>query len=310
MYTLAHVSDWHGTLPRVRLAELLNKRCLGWLSWHLKRRRVHRPEVLGALFKDLKSQRPDHVAVTGDLTNLALPIEFEAAAAQLADLGPPDWVSLVPGNHDAYVPVEPARGWDLWAEYMATDDSLAEEAESRPVVAPQAADFPTVRVRGPMAFVGVCSAQPTPAGHASGRVGRDQLDQLAATLAELRMRELCRVVLIHHPVNDDGFSPRRRLRDSSDLRDVLREVGADLVLHGHGHRTLIGQVEGPEGPIPVVGVRSASHTVDSEERRARYHLFRVRRIAVGSAPRFGFELSTRGYDDATGAFETEEVRSL
>jgi 3',5'-cyclic AMP phosphodiesterase CpdA len=267
--------------------------------------------VLRELFKDVKRQAPDHVAVTGDLTNIALPREFETAAQLLAELGPPEWVSLVPGNHDAYVAVPRAQGWDLWSEYMVSDEELEDrKSPAAPLRAPRNDEFPSVRIRGPVALVGACSAVPTPRGYASGRLGAGQLERLASTLAELRARELCCVLLIHHPVTDEGFTPRRRLVDAAALREVLRNVGADLVLHGHGHKTVATEIEGPECPIPVVGVRSSSHSADIESRRAQYHQFRIERSAVSGGPRFRFGLVTRGYEAASGGFVLESERLL
>ena len=306
-FTLAHVSDWHVTsLEGCRARDLANKRLLGWLSWMQRRRHRHRPDILRALFKDLKRQAPDHVAVTGDLTNIALPDEFVAAAGWLADLGPPAWVSLVPGNHDAYVSVPRERSWDLWAEFMVSDDVLEERSSpAQSLAAPRDDEFPTVRVRGPVALIGVNSAVPTLPGFASGRIGSPQLERLAAALAEHRARELCCVVLIHHSPIDEDFTPRRRLLDSAALRGVLADVGADLVLHGHGHRTHIGRLPGPEGEIPVLGVRSSSHCDELESRRAQYHLLHIERAAVSQGPRFRFGLETRGYDAANGGFVAE-----
>ncbi|MEE2672577.1 MAG: metallophosphoesterase [Myxococcota bacterium] len=311
-YTLAHLSDWHVTsLDDCRLRDLANKRFLGWLSWRYRRRHRHRLDILRGLFKDLKRQAPDHVAVTGDLTNVALVQEFEATAHLLAELGPPVWISLVPGNHDAYVRMPRATTWDLWSEYMVSDEVLQDrESDSAALQAPSAAEFPTVRIRGPLALIGVCSAVPTGLGHASGRVGPAQLERLAATLAELRARELCCIVLIHHPVVDEDFTPRRRLVDSAAFRAVLREVGADLVLHGHGHRSLRNEIDGPEGPIPVIGVRSAAHVEEPEARRAQYHIFGIERAAVSTGSRFRFRLETRGYEAASGGFVTEAEEAL
>lgn len=206
--------------------------------------------------------------------------------------------------------VSPAEGWDLWSEYMVSDHVLeGRDSQSDPVSAPSFDEFPTVRIRGPVAVVGVCSAVSTPTGHASGTLGAPQLERLASTLAELRSRELCCVVAIHHPVIDEGFTPRRRLLDSAGFRQVLRDVGADLVIHGHGHRTLVSEIEGPEAAIPVVGVRSSSHCEESEHRRAQYHLFRIDRASVSGA-RFRFTLETRGYDAASGGFAPEGERVL
>ena len=130
-FTLAHVSDWHGTPPvGASLRELMGKRLYGWLSWKLRRARVHRPEVLASLFSDLAEQAPDHVAITGDLTNVSLPGEFRAAAAMLSELGSPAEVSLVPGNHDAYVHVSAEQGWDQWAGFMVSDEVAAAQQHS------------------------------------------------------------------------------------------------------------------------------------------------------------------------------------
>src|SRR5262249_36749995 len=104
MISLAHLSDPHlGPLPTPRLSELASKRVLGFVNWTRKRRLLHRPEVLDALVADLKAQSADHIAVTGDLANISLPQEFIAARAWLDRLGAAHDVTVVPGNHDAYV---------------------------------------------------------------------------------------------------------------------------------------------------------------------------------------------------------------
>src|SRR5262245_7880467 len=104
MFVLAHLSDPHlAPLPRVRFAELLSKRGLGYINWLRKRRSIHRADVLSALVSDLKGQGPDHIAVTGDLVNLSLTNEFKPARDWLGGLGGPRDVTAVPGNHDAYV---------------------------------------------------------------------------------------------------------------------------------------------------------------------------------------------------------------
>ena len=41
--------------------------------------------------------------MTGDLVNISLPGEYAPALAWLESLGSPHDVTLVPGNHDAYV---------------------------------------------------------------------------------------------------------------------------------------------------------------------------------------------------------------
>jgi len=286
------------------IASFLNKRALGFFSRRVLPARPYRPEIVAALFEDIREQAPDHVAITGDLTNVSLEQEFEAAAQLLRRLGEPDWISLVPGNHDAYVHVEQERSWGLWSEYIASDAN--EHSAEGPADDPRGG-YPTVRVRGPVAIVGLCSAIPTPLHLATGELGASQLERLEKQLAALGARNLARVVLVHHPPTDHDLKPRRRLIDAAALRDVLSRVGAELVLHGHKHRTSLHEIEGPDGPIPSIGTRSSSHAPDEEKKRAQYHIYE---IDPGQPRRPGISLRTRGWDPVGKRFVEEERHHL
>ncbi|HEV3500588.1 MAG TPA: metallophosphoesterase, partial [Bradyrhizobium sp.] len=167
-FTLAHLSDPHlPPLPTPKLRDLAGKRALGYLNWTRNRHKYHRREVLDALVSDMQAQDPDHIAVTGDLVNLALEAEFAPARAWLESVGAPDRVTVIPGNHDAYVRVTQHRFADVLRHYLDGDD------------APRAgAPFPYLRRRGPLALISVSSAVPTAPLMATGRLGRAQLDAL------------------------------------------------------------------------------------------------------------------------------------
>src|SRR5919106_6036016 len=106
MFTLAHLSDLHLPPPTaIGLRAAASKRLFGYLSYRLKRKKVHEEAVLGVLASDLRQSAPDHIAITGDLTTIALPEEFDRVRRWLHALGPADAISVVPGNHDAYVAV-------------------------------------------------------------------------------------------------------------------------------------------------------------------------------------------------------------
>jgi 3',5'-cyclic AMP phosphodiesterase CpdA len=301
IYTLAHLSDLHATPVAPRgPGPLLGKRALGWLSWRLRRRHAHQPAVLDALLDDLREQAPDHVAVTGDLTNVSLPEEFRAAREWLVRIGDPVRVTAIPGNHDAYVALPRERSLALWREWLAPDDAWRESAEP-------ASGFPAVRVRGPLGLVGLSSAQPTWPFLAGGRLGAPQLERLERALAALRERGLVRVVLVHHAPVPGVVSLRRALWDAPRLCDVLARAGAELVLHGHLHRARLDRVPGPQGAIPVLCARSASDCGSKPEKRAQYHLLEVE--TPGGRPRL--RLRVRGYDPASGRFRAEgEARDL
>ena len=114
-FTLAHLSDPHlPPLPSLRLRDLAGKRALGYLNWTRNRRNVHKRDVLDALVSDLQAQKPDHIAITGDLVNLALEAEFAPSRAWLESVGAPDRVTVIPGNHDAYVRATQHRFVEAW----------------------------------------------------------------------------------------------------------------------------------------------------------------------------------------------------
>ncbi len=91
---------------------------------------------------DLAQQRPDHIAVTGDLVNIALPDEFTQAHAFLKTIGTPDRVTVVPGNHDAYVSLPWSKAAGLWDAYMTgkhCDDTGAERRRATCATSPSCA---------------------------------------------------------------------------------------------------------------------------------------------------------------------------
>lgn len=284
--SFAHLSDPHNPLtPNVTTGDLLNKRLLGYVSWHRKRHLRHRPEVLAAMLKDIAAARPDHTIVAGDLTNIALPDEFAASRDWLSTVGAPQDVTVVPGNHDAYVRVPFAQGIGQWTPWMLGDEATE-------------VSFPFVRRRGPVAFVMLSTSNPTPPLSASGTLGRSQLERLEAVLGELRGQDLFRVVVLHHPPEDYPTERRKALRDRAAFRAVLARTGAELVLHGHQHHSHFGTINGPRGKIPVLGVPSASMALSPRKGdEARWNLIEVRRTGTNwqvSTQRRG--LTPRGFE--------------
>ncbi len=269
MYLLAHLSDPHvPPLPQPGWRELANKRVLGYLSWQRRRRHIHRRDVLDRICADLAAQNPDHIAVTGDITNISLPAEFRQARRWLDGLGTPATVSLVPGNHDAYIDLSWADGWGHWAGYMQSDQDPGSKTRS--------STFPFIRKRGPLALIGLSSAVATAPGLASGRLGPEQLAGLERLLADARSAGLIRVVLLHHPPLAEAASGRKGLDDRQAFADVVARVGAELVLHGHNHRFVNLTLPGPDPsrPVPVIGVPSASALPYRDRPAAHYNLYR------------------------------------
>jgi 3',5'-cyclic AMP phosphodiesterase CpdA len=293
-FTLAHLSDPHlPPLPSPRLSELAGKRALGYLNWTRNRHKFHKRDVLDLLVSDLQAQTPDHVAITGDLVNLALEAEFAPSRAWLENVGTPDRVTVIPGNHDAYVRATQHRFAEAWGSYIVGDDT-----------SDRGAAFPAVRRRGPLVLISVSSAVPTPPLMATGRLGRSQLDALAQILARLSAEQAFRVLLIHHPLRSDAHA--KRLTDSSELLALLKQHGVELVLHGHDHIHSTIWIDGPKGSIPAIGVPSASALAHGRYPAAAYNLFSIKR--EGTAWRC--EMTVRGVNDARRVREIRQTRLI
>jgi 3',5'-cyclic AMP phosphodiesterase CpdA len=263
-FTLAHLSDPHlPPLPAARLRDLASKRALGYLNWIRNRHKYHRREVLDALVADVRAQAPDHIAVTGDLVNLALEAEFAPSLQWLASVGEAEHVTVIPGNHDAYVRATRHRAAEIWADYVRGDVDGGNGA------------FPFVRKRGPVALIGLSSAVPTLPLMATGSLGRAQLQALDRILAQLASEQAFRVLLVHHPLH--STSRVKRLTDSRQLRALIRQHGVELVLHGHDHIHSTMWLEGPRGEIPAVGVPSASAIAHRHYPAAAFNLFSIER---------------------------------
>jgi 3',5'-cyclic AMP phosphodiesterase CpdA len=291
-FILAHLSDPHlAPLPAARLRDLAGKRAFGYLNWTRNRHKFHRRDVLDALVSDMQAQAPDHIAITGDLVNLALEAEFAPSRAWLESVGAPDRVTVIPCNHDAYVSATRHHFAEAWGHYFDGDDRRDGGVA-----------FPSLRRRGPLALISVSSAVPTPPLMATGRLGRTQLDALERMLARLSAEQAFRVLLIHHPLHSD--SRVKRLTDSSKLRALLKQHGVELILHGHDHVHSTIWIDGPNGSIPAIGVPSASAVAHGRYPGAAYNLFSIERD--GDAWRC--EQTVRGMDDKLRVRELRQTR--
>ena len=294
--TLAQLTDLH--LGPMRLPppfQMTPKRLLGMANWYRSRRLQHLRIVANRLAADVVAQRPAHIAVTGDLTNIGLPSEIRRAGRWLERLGPPSSVSVIPGNHDIYSSINwrniGAAALAPWGAYMAGDAEGTRYTQSGEL-------FPFVRVlqhgRTRVALIGLNSAIETKPFYAIGTVGVAQRQRLARVLEATREDGLVRVVMLHHAPLPGTARVRHELTDAAELSNVLSKHGADLVIHGHIHRHSVKRLAGGDASIPVVCAASASIGRQSShgDDLAQSHLFGI--TAGEGGRRAQIKLVTRG----------------
>ncbi len=299
---IAHFSDLHLlSLEGVGFHRFLNKRLTGWAMLRFHRGAVHKPHAVRAVAEEVSRARIDHVAITGDLTNLALESEFALVKSFLeSDLGMhPDQVSVVPGNHDVYTrgAARSRRFETFFQAYIASD--LPQFGVDH-----HGARYPFVKLRGPVAIIGMSSAVPRAPLMASGRFGAAQIDQLARILEHPEVRARTKVILQHHPahnVKNRVVAFLEGLHDSKHMLRALHHVEHGLILHGHSHIRVRRSVTTDVGALDVIGATSASLLSSHPHRHSGFNLYEfddeTRRLVGAEAHVLG--------DD--GAFRREEI---
>ena len=273
-FRIAHVSDVH-VLSRLS-AEwrrmLFNKRITGWANVVLRRGRVYRREYLRAVLEEAAA-RADHVVVAGDITNMAHESESLEARRLLDEVARRVEVTVVPGNHDIYLPAvgRERRFPHHFAPFVTSE---------RPGLAVRlpAGDYPLLKVRGPAAIVGLSSAVPRPPFVSGGVLGREQLAALGRLLALPEVASRTPVVLVHHPPVD-GRSRFARLRDglldADRLRSVVDGLPRGLLLFGHVHARSRVALRTSTGSLDVVSASGAALDHPDPRVRAGFNLYEI-----------------------------------
>jgi 3',5'-cyclic AMP phosphodiesterase CpdA len=157
--------------------------------------------------------------------------------------------------------------------------------------------FPYVRLRRNVALIGLNSALPRGFQSAEGKLGRAQREALRWRLADLKGKGFYRLVMIHHPPLTGVTTRLRSLTDAFELTEILQEVGAEMVIHGHDHRRELHWVKSEGMDIPVVGVPSGS--MGGSQHPAEWNLYDISR-ANG---RWQTEVSIRRWHEADHVFQ-------
>ncbi len=240
--TIAHLSDLHISLDHSRQNTKNMRRLLEY--------------CLG--------QNVDHIVITGDIAANAEKKELEAARKIFRSFGllDPEKLTLVIGNHDIFGGVHHAhdilqfpkrcRETDYERRLNIFKETFHEVFEGS-VHGKGSKLYPFVKIVHGVALVGINSIARyarvrNPLG-SNGEVESDQFKRLERLLNMELIKNLHKVVLIHHHFNEletaiSGTlnsvwnaieAQTLKLRKKKRLLELFRNSGVQLVLHGHVH---------------------------------------------------------------------------
>ena len=207
---------------------------------------VH-PGIVDALINELNGQEFDLVVVSGDLTQRARSIEYQAASAMLTALHAPTLV--VPGNHDVYP-------W--WRPISRVFQPLVRFR--RHITADKA---PTFRRAG-LAVLGVNSAHGRTVK--GGKIGHSERAAMKNFFEEVPAGDFKVLVIHHHLTQIQALGPHDVARKARRALDLAGELRVDLILCGHLHISHIEPLEIIPETHRVV-IASAGTSTSSRGRR-------------------------------------------
>jgi 3',5'-cyclic AMP phosphodiesterase CpdA len=264
MFRLAHISDLHlSPIPKVRLKELFSKRITGYVNWNRHRKAFHQIGVLDTLMSEISSKDINHLAITGDMVNLATNPEIIAARKWLEQCCPIETTSLVPGNHDAYVPGAFKQAMQAWKPWVTGD--MGEKADV----------FPYMQRRGPVAIIGLSTSNASMPFRATGNFSTKQADAATKLLIKAKEQNLFRIILIHHPPYEGATHRMKRMYGTKNFRHMLDRASAELILHGHTHLNTRFDINSDQGKVPSIGISSATQIHGDKKPVAGFNLFDI-----------------------------------
>ena len=195
--------------------------------------------------QSIVEERPDAVAITGDLTMRARQREFDAACAWIQSLDVPVTVEI--GNHDLpyFNPIE--RFFDPYKRFRAIEDVVEKE-----LTFPNLAIVPlktTARAQWRLNW-------------SKGIVTRAALTECLTRIDALPAGTRV-LVAAHHPLVETGTSGTALTTRGDEALEQLARRDVAAVLSGHVHDPFDLVQKTPSGPIRMIGAGTLSERLRS-----------------------------------------------
>jgi 3',5'-cyclic-AMP phosphodiesterase len=224
MATIAHLTDLHLVENNYAHRRFESRARLQYLSFGRPLAPATRKNRVSSALHEVWMRNVDHLLITGDLTEDGHQEQFEVLAQLLAESRiPPERVTLVPGNHDAYID---ADGFD-----QALRGPLRAYAATSSIAA-------ALRFRD-VTIVPVSTAFQQSPLRSAGAIASDELASLAAIVTDPALAGRPIVFAQHHPPGV-AFIPLLQwldgLTEHSALSRLFRRCPHLHVMHGHTHK--------------------------------------------------------------------------
>lgn len=218
---------------------------------------LHRPELVTPLRDAVLAAAPDVVAVSGDLTQRALPGQFAQAMDFVRGLDKPFLV--IPGNHDlpAFNPL--LRLIDPFGPFRRG----------------AARDLTPVLQVGRLRLFGVNTAAPL--AWRGGVARLDQIDRICRALRDTPAGVI-NIAVCHHPLQEPPGFERGETQDGDTALARMAEAGLHVALSGHLHHWSVGLGITDQHPRAVFQMQSS--TALCARARERAHGFALMDFAA------------------------------
>lgn len=225
MTRIVHLSDAHVLDPRPSRTRSGWSMRVRFLSFGRPLDAVGRQRKLKRGLRTAKDLGAHHVVISGDLTEIGAPGEYETLAETLLDSAiPADRITLVPGNHDLYTSA------DAWRWALA--GPLAPFAKTSTGEPDRALDI------GGATLLPVDATFHQPVTRSAGVIDAAKLEAIEKHAADPALSHRPLVIVQHHPPfvrKTSAWQWIDGLVGAVRLMALLEKFRHAFVLHGHLH---------------------------------------------------------------------------
>lgn len=244
-----------------------------------------RADLIAPLLQALADLDPDHVAISGDLTQRARRREYASARAFIDRIDAP--VLCIPGNHD--IPIHRPltrffRPFGHYRVYISPD--LTPRVETNDIV-----------------MVGLNTVDRF--RWQAGRLSGSRLRAACNALQDVPAHKL-RVLVAHHPLEHPDNVSKKPIPGAAAALDRLIDCGAELILSGHLHLWHAGEFAHRAGDnTQRNAIQLHAGTSLSSRMRGQPNDFNVIDVTTD-----GIQVARQSFDEGNGTFETTETRQF